>query len=124
VSEQPNKPLPDALCHKSDDPGSMPLVANKRARRVLNKAFEKPRPQRRKVTTIDGCLTDHRAIEVGKSAALCAMLCALHDAHLEVLYWCEDCGNHHPLEDEDAKRLWYIAISGAEGVMPAHKSVQ
>jgi hypothetical protein len=123
VSE--HKPLPDALCQRSDE--GFILAANKRARSVLNKGLEKPRPSWRWIARVpDGVMhsPEYRALIVEPGPALCAMLCSLHNAGLQTLYWCDNCQGLHPVDDEQFKVLWMTAVSGAEGVMPAHETLQ
>jgi hypothetical protein len=120
-----SEPLPDALCQKGDD--GYILAANKKARAVLNKHFEKPRPSWRGIAHAPGAIITspaYRALEIDGGPAMLAMLCALHYAGLRTLYWCEGCGHLHVMDDERARVLWMTAVSGAEGVMPEHRSVQ
>jgi hypothetical protein len=118
--------FPDAICIQGDD-GYMKLAANKKARRVLNKCFERPRPTWHGIArTPDSIINSpqYRALEIAAGPCLCAMLCALHAAGLTSMFWCENCEQLHLVNDEMAKELKFAAMSGAEGVMPAHGTAQ
>jgi hypothetical protein len=67
---------------------------------------------------------EYRALGIEPCSALCMMLCALHEAGLTTMFWCDDCDCLHPMDDKQAGELKYHAISGAEGVMPEHKTAQ
>lgn len=118
--------LPDAVC-LSGRPGCALLVANKKARRILNEGFERPQPQWSGVeNTAGNILTspEYRAPEIERGPGLCAMLCALHEAGCALMYSCDECDCLHSVDDKAAKTFRHIAISGAEGVMPSHKTMQ
>jgi hypothetical protein len=119
-----SKPLPDTVCVKDND--GFALIANKQARAVINRGFEKPRPRWRGVQSPDGALSSptYRPLVLEPGPALYAMLCALHDAGLLALYWCDNCQGLHPVDGKQASELKYRALSGAEGVMPEHKTAQ
>jgi hypothetical protein len=73
--------LPDVYIELRDE--TVVLVANKEARKVLNRGFEKPQPQWVEVCCDDlGISARYRALELcgDCSAVLAAMVCAVHNA--------------------------------------------
>jgi hypothetical protein len=106
----------------------MVLAANKKGCLVLNKGLEGGgRGLWPKIARMPGSVIyspEYRALGIEPCSALCMMLCALHEAGLTTMFWCDDCDCLHPMDDKQAGELKYHAISGAEGVMPEHKTAQ
>jgi hypothetical protein len=116
--------LPDAAVVPSEEKGHSFLVANKRARRELNKHFEKPRPVWRQAEGGDLSSPRYRSLEIENGPVLAAMMWALHDAGMRAMFWCEGCQHLHLVDDERARQFKFLAVSGAEGVMPPHERAQ
>ena len=116
--------LPDAYSQKNND-GLVVVVANKKARRVLNANFKGSRPYWGK-TVGDNLLTSptYRAIEIEDGPAMFAMLCTLHRAGLTVAYRCRDCDRIHTVDDEVAAIFSRLALAGNAEAAPAHVTVQ
>jgi hypothetical protein len=107
--------LPDAYAESRD--GNTLLVANKKARKVLEKVFSKPRPR---WGTVGGeALTspEYRAIEVEDGPAPQVMLAAVHQAGLRVMFKCATCPEHHILDDAMAERFVKEAEALGQRVM-------
>jgi hypothetical protein len=116
--------LPDVCTELRND--IVIVVANKKAREVLNQGFEKPRPRWGSITDGPFSSSEYRAITLDGdwSPMLAAMLCAVHLAGLQAMFMCEHCRKLHLVDDERAKRVWFHAIEGAKGVAPAHETLQ
>jgi hypothetical protein len=120
VSEQPDAAILPAI-----EPDRVLLAATKKARRALNARFERPRPRWWPIEGDDEFGSpDYRAIGIERGAALAAMAWHLHDAGMSVVWWCEKCGDLHALTDAQLPELKFFAITGAEGVSPAHGTPQ
>jgi hypothetical protein len=118
--------LPDAVCLREEDGGFL-FAANKRARRVLNKGFEGRPPLWSRIARTPGNILnspEYRAIQFDTYSMMCAMLTALHNAGLKSLFYCEGCKGLHPVDADNIEAITHVAISGSEGVMPAHRTVQ
>jgi hypothetical protein len=81
---------PDALI-QSDGKGLVGVVANEKARRLINKLIEGPGLHWRDIESSDDFLTspEYLAFEIEEGPAVWAMACALHQDGLALLYWCE-----------------------------------
>ena len=66
----------------------------------------------------------HNSIGYACDPSLCVRCFAHCTTPLQTLYWCDNCQGLHPVDDEQFKVLWMTAVSGAEGVMPAHETLQ
>jgi hypothetical protein len=119
-------PLPDACCDIGPD-GHAFLAANKKARRILDEGFGRPRPRWRGIKNTPGNAfksPQYRVLELQRGPGLCAMLWHLHEAGCTAMYWCGNCDCLHSVDDKVAEAFKYAAVSGAEGVMPAHTTKQ
>jgi hypothetical protein len=114
--------LPDAYCEAQR--GETILVANKKARKLLNAQFEKPGPRWGKVRSDLIRPPEYRALILEAGPCLAAMLVALFDAGFEVMYQCTECDAVHTMGGRDREKLWLIAQEGAVGVMPQHETPQ
>jgi hypothetical protein len=75
-------PLPDACCDIGPD-GHAFLAANKKARRILDEGFERPRPRWCGIKNTPGNVftsPQYRVLELERGPGLCAMLWHLHEA--------------------------------------------
>jgi hypothetical protein len=118
--------LPDVYVEKTSDNQMVVVVANKKARRLLNKSFDGNPPRWAKMAD-DNVLTspEYRAIEVGGSDCIvAAMVCCVHAAGFRAMFWCEDCRDSHLVDDAMAKTIWAIAIAGSVGALPEHATLQ
>ena len=106
----------------------MVLVGNRKARRFINKGFEgSVRGLWAKIApTPDGAFKspEYRALQVESGPGVWAMLSGLYRAGLEVMFWCDDCDGLHFVEGDVADLMRMAALSGADGVLPAHDTVQ
>ena len=122
-----SKSLPDAIYIRTGE-GDMAIVANKRARRFINSGFDNGGRGlwTRIAWTPDGVFASprYRALLIDNGPGVWAMLSALHQAGLQAMFWCDDCDRLHPVEGDIADRMRMAALSGAEGVLPAHGTVQ
>jgi hypothetical protein len=116
--------LPDLYVEPHYD--TILAVANQKARDLLNAGFNEP-PEWDTVSG-SGFLTspEYLAIELSGEGEACvaAMLGTAHGAGLFAAFMCTDCDKMHIVDDKQAERLWMKAAEGAEGVLPAPKSVQ
>jgi len=118
-------PYPDMYVEPRDD--SFVLVANKKARKVLNCRFSKPPPRWASIKGSDYLKSpEYRAllIGVGGESVIAGMLCAVHEAGLLAMFMCGKCRDLHIVDDEQARRLSFQPIEGAEGVTPGNNTVQ
>jgi hypothetical protein len=117
--------LPDAFVQEGDDEHAIVLVANRKARRVLNRHFEGGPPTWLEVAGEFGVKSPAcRAIEIEKGPVVAAMLVALHRAGLSSHYWCEDCQHMHRVDDQAAEMFWALALEGSDAALPAHGTLQ
>ena len=119
--------LPDAVYVRSGE-GPMVLVANRPARRFINKGFEgSVRGLWAKIGPTPGGAfksPEYRALAIENGPGVWAMLSGLYRAGLGVMFWCDDCDGLHPVEGDIADRMRMVALSSADGVLPAHGTVQ
>ena len=115
--------LPDLFIQASGN-GYAQIAANKKARRVLNKGFEGGRPSWRKIAKGNLTSPEYRAIEIDSSPVVAVMLVMVHEAGLAAMFWCENCGRPHSVDEDMAVALWQLAKAGSTAALPAHETVQ
>jgi hypothetical protein len=118
-----SKPMPDAFTKRYGD--VVAVVANKKARRFINKSIEPP-PRWRSIADSPGNVLkspEYRALEFENPPPdmIVAMHCALHGARFRTLYWCENCGRAHPMDDGQVAAFHHQLDPGA---IPEHATVQ
>jgi hypothetical protein len=118
--------LPDVYCEPQGN--TVVVAANKRARKLLNVGFEKPRPR---WETIEGGSNYLKSpeycaltLEGNCGAAVSAMLHACHQAGMLAMFTCAKCSELHIVNDERAKHLRFAAMEGSDDALPAHGTVQ
>jgi hypothetical protein len=116
-------PLPDTFTKKHGD--IVVVAANKKARRFLNKRFE-TQPRWRKIADTPGNVLkspEYRAVELENPPPemITAMHCALHEAGFRALYWCDNCGRAHPMDDGQVAAFHHQLDPGG---VPEHTTVQ
>jgi hypothetical protein len=122
ATKQPDhKPLPDVYAESGDD-GYTTIVANRRARKLINKHFEKPRP-------LWGCVggdvftsPEYRAVGIGDGPVPQVLLAVAHQAGMKAMFKCLSCPQLHTMTDETAARFLKEAEASAERV-GAHPGV-
>ena len=116
-------PLPDVFTQP--EPDGVTVVANRRARRLLNSHYEKPAPRWSKIKG-GGWSAEYRAIQLQGDceSVVQAMLCTAHDAGMSAMFMCGKCDELHVVTDEMAKRFWFDAVAGSDGALPAHATRQ
>jgi hypothetical protein len=114
---------PDAIVVPSGQEGYVYFVANKKARRFLNEGFD-PRPRWVRTEGGEYSSPKYRSLEITQGPVSAALLVALHDRGLRAMVWCGACDCLHLVEGKLAQELKFYAISGAEGVSPAHGVTQ
>jgi hypothetical protein len=119
--------LPDVCTEPQGD--TTMVIANRKARKLFNKHFERPRPQWNKINPDCGsCFTSPEykvlPLEGDCTAVLSAMLCEAHRAGLSAAFICARCDKLHVVDDERAKKLWFDAVAGSENALPPPGTVQ
>jgi hypothetical protein len=104
------------------------LVANKRARAVLNQGFEKPRPRWLSMEGRSEFLTspEYRCIVISSAGhgLATAMLYVTYKAGLSTMFKCTKCAKLHIVDDKQAEHLLARTMETADGVLPAHGTIQ
>jgi hypothetical protein len=116
--------LPDA--YAESDGNNTLVVANKKARRFLNRHFDKHPP--RWDTVGGGVFTSpqYRAIQIEDGPGPQVLLAAVHRAGMVVMFKCISCPHLHTLTDEKATQFLREAEACAEwvGAHPGVRTVQ
>jgi hypothetical protein len=99
--------LPDVYAEQGDD-GYTNIVANKKARRFINKCFDAPAPRWSKTSWDD---PRYRAIGIEDGPVPHAILGHCYQAGLSAAFLCCDCHKLHVVNDETAQR--FVRQAGA-----------
>jgi hypothetical protein len=104
--------LPDVYAEQGDA-GNIAIVANKKARRFINKCFDAPAPRWSKTSWAE---PQYRALEIEDSPVPHAILGHCYQAGLSAAFLCCKCSELHVVNNAMAERFLREAESFAERV--------
>lgn len=116
--------LPDAYAEPGSD-GYTTIVANKKAREVLEKGFDKPGPRWRKVRGSNILKSpEYRCLGIEDRPLPQILLSVIHQAGLMAMFTCTNCDKLHIMDDEQAARFLKEAEFFAVNVHAAPGTLQ
>jgi hypothetical protein len=113
--------LPEVYSEPTDS-GFVTIVANKKARRFINKLFDPPLRWNRVKGSEYLTSPKYRAAGIGNGPIPQAILSHCHQAGFRAMFTCCKCDELHTLNDEMAERLLFEAM--ATEAMPEHPTRQ